>query len=553
MGKLNISLKTILDRHISPLMHHNVVLNSEQDVVSLIRDTGMINIDGCEINFKLNIKSILQYFADEGIILRDIRIVNSVLNKGISFFDVQIDGNLYFWENTCWKCDFSNLKVNGFSYFSNTIFKSISTFDHAVFLKDCFFWGVEFFDKCSLRNCEFQGRLDFWNAAFYNAVDFSHSTFKSDFDFSNTECSGMVLFKDTAFGNKENSSMSIFDNMQCRESVVFADSNFRSEVSICKSNCKKVLDITRCSINNTMAITDTVFSNLKMNYTHFYSPVYIKGAENVECIDLQNAWIDTILNIYFIGHSRIQNLSFNKTIFSKNSIVSIEGIDVEDSCEINFCNIIGVLSIYNSKINLVEANCSSVIGSLILKDTKINLIDLTNSTSTGRIITDSNNCLNPLNRETANILRHQKEKEGDVILSLRYKEIEMRRYKADFDKLSILEKIRNIDEIIIVKLNYWSNDYGQSWLRGVAFTLLVSFIFTILLSIINKEIGLTNFYYQFFQQDFWNRVIEFLWFPSVDEFKSKDLLYVITSLLGKIMVAYGIFQTAMSFRKYSKS
>lgn len=170
MGKLNNSLNAILESHISPITQTSVVLNSEQEVADYIRKNGMFNLDGCEINFKLNIKSILQYLTEEEINITDIRIVNSILRNGVSFYDVQIRGNLYFWENKCGKCDFSNMTVGGFSYFSNTVFESTVSFDHAICKRDCFFWGTEFLDFGYLRNCEFEGRLDFWNAAFYKRL-----------------------------------------------------------------------------------------------------------------------------------------------------------------------------------------------------------------------------------------------------------------------------------------------------------------------------------------------------------------------------------------------
>lgn len=382
----------------------------------------------------------------------------------------------------------------------------------------------------------------------------SHSSFKSDFDFSNTVCTDIVLFKDTSFGSEKKSSMSIFDNIICKESLIFTDSNFRNEISICNSKIIKDLDISRCSVNNIITISQTVYQNLRLNYTHIYSPIYIICDDIIESIDFQGAWIDTIVNIRRNNHVKIHDLLFNKSILSKNSIITIEGIEVDKNLEIKFANILGVLSIYNSKLKFLSADCSSVIGSLILKDISIDLISLTNSTATGRIITDSDHCLNPLNRETAYILRHQKENEGDIILSLKYKEIEMRRYNEDFDKLSFLKKIKSLDEITIVKLNFWSNDYGQSWIRGIIFTLMVSFTFTLLLSIINSEVFmLKDLLNLLSNKEFWNKVIEFLWFPSVDELQSRDLWVVIVLLFGKILVAYGIFQTVSSFRKYSKS
>lgn len=554
MGTLNPDLSPIIEKHITPIKQTTKILNNELDVISLIRESGMLNIDGCTVTFKLNINSIFQIAHEEGISFHNIRIVNSILDKGVSFYDVHISGNLYFWENVCGSCDFSNLVVDGYSYFSNSLFHHGVLFDHAVFHKDTFCWGVEFNGEVSFRNCIFNGRIDFWCATFLKKVDFSHSEFYNDVDFSNTVFNHKLLLNDTSFGKSDETSLAIFDNMVCISSVSFADSSFRSEISVCKSAFHDLFDFSRCSIYHTLTSSGTTFKRLSFNYTHVYSPLYLLDIQgDTESIDFQHIWVDSIINILNKNDNCLSHISFDKSIFSNNSIITIEGINLEkNSLSLNFCNILGVISIFSSKIALLEMKCTSVIGSLIIKDTNIDLTDLTNSTSSGRIITDSKYCLQSRNRETANILRHQKENEGDIILSLKYKEKEMRHYNEDFDKLSLLDKLRNFDEIIIVKLNYWSSDYGQSWTRGVCFTLIVSVIFTFALAIINHEIQMHNIIRSVSQPDFWKEVINFLWFPSTD-FKSDELLYIIISLLGKILVAYGMFQTAMSFRKYSKS
>ena len=554
MGTLNPDLSTIIKKHITPIKQKTKVLNNESDVICLIKELGMLNIDGCTVTFKLNINSIFQIAHEEGLSFHNIRIVNSILDKGVTFYDVHIPGNLYFWENVCGACDFSSLEVDGFSYFSNSLFHHGVLFDHAVFHKDTFCWGVEFKGDVSFRNCIFNGRIDFWCATFENKVDLSHSGFYKDVDFSNTLFQDKLLLNDTSFGKTDETSLAIFDNMKCFSLVSFGDSSFRSEISLCKSYFYDLLDFSRCSIYHTLTSSETTFKRLSFNYTHVYSPLYLLDVQgNTKSLDFQHIWADSIINILNKTSNCLSHISFNNSIFSNNSIITIEGINLENnSLSLNFCNILGVISIYSSKIALLEMKCTSVIGSFIIKDTRINLTDLTNSTSTGRIITDSKYCLQSRNRETANILRHQKENEGDIILSLKYKEKEMRHYNEDFSKLSFVDKLRNFDEIIIVKLNYWSSDYGQSWTRGICFTLIISTIFTFLLALINHEIQWCNLLSFVSNKDFWKEVINFLWFPSTD-FKSDALIYIITSLLGKVLVAYGMFQIAMSFRKYSKS
>lgn len=556
MGVLNPKLKPIIERHLSPIKHHIKVINNEADAILLIKKTGMFNFDGCDIYYKLNVNSILQKLKDSKISINNIRIVNSRIHKGISFCDVSIGGNLYFWENQCDNiCDFSNIEVLGYSYFSNTLFQGDAIFDYSTFHRDCFFWSVTFLGEAHLRSCTFLGRIDFWCANFQKKGDLSHSSFSKDVDFSNTTFNTDISFRDTSFGDLDNSSIAIFDNVLCDGSISFHDSNIKSEVSICKSDIKGVIDYSRCSLQSTFSCAKSSYSGIVFNDSHIYSPLYLLDSQrDINNVDFQRTWIDSIVNLRFSNEWHIGTLSFNNSIFSSHSIVTIEGVLSKSMLGLNYCNILGVVSMYTSKIDCIALQCTSVIGSLIIKDTTIQNIDLTNATSTGRIITDSNYCINPINRETANILRHQKEKEGDIIMSLKYKEIEMRRYKKEFDSQPLKTRLKNLDEIIIVKFNYWSNDYGQSWTRGVIFTIIVSFIFSFVLYFLEHELlfSFKNIIHILTHQYFWKDVINFLWFPSSD-FNSNEILYVVIALIGKVLVAYGMFQTAMSFRKYNKS
>lgn len=142
-----------------------------------------------------------------------------------------------------------------------------------------------------------------------------------------------------------------------------------------------------------------------------------------------------------------------------------------------------------------------------------------------------------------------------MVLSLEYKKIEMRKYNYEMSQKPVLQKIMRLQELIIVKLNYVSNDYGQSWFRGILFILSISIITNVLLVLITycgsdiyKSISL------FTQEKFWHEVITFMWLPftKIEDVTSYSLLYNLIYILGKILIAYGLFQTAVSFRKYSK-
>ncbi len=564
MGTKNENLCKILDFYYALDNNDKRTLLNEMEVLHLVEQHGKLNLDNVVINCKLNIKNILQYAAKQNIVIDNIRITNCTLLKGISFYDTEILGNLYFWENICESSEFSKCKVNGYSYFSNTIFRGITSFNQAFFVRDTFFWGVEFMQEAYFRECVFSGQVDLWCAEFKDTVDFNYSRFNKDADFSNCFFRNKVLFQNTVWGeNKQEASKIVLDNINCKGLVSFNGANFRSVLSISYALFSSRIEFEKCSFGDTITSEYSIFTSVSFSYSHFYSPIYLNNirGKKIELL-FTNIWSDSLMSVSCYTNkqknSLLDYISFDKSIFSKHSIVIIEGLFVKkDVFKCNYCNILGMFSIYNSDIDSFEMKSSSIIGSLILKDTNIKDIDLTNSTSTGKMITNSNVCFRPVNRETAYLLRHEKEKEGDIVMALKYREIEMKIYNKEFEMYSFKKKLSNIDEITIMKLNYWSNDYGQSWMKGILFTFFTSFIFTFALMLLTQDLvfygGMKDLF--LFNVHFWIEVLNFLWLPStfLDDFQSKGLLYTLICLIGKIMVAFGIFQTAASFRKYSKA
>ncbi|MBD0404255.1 hypothetical protein [Flammeovirga sp. EKP202] len=152
-------------------------------------------------------------------------------------------------------------------------------------------------------------------------------------------------------------------------------------------------------------------------------------------------------------------------------------------------------------------------------------------------------------RETYRQLKIALEKQGNKNLALQFKAKEMYYLRKELNF--------GTDKILLY-LNFISNNHGISWIRGVAFTLIISFLF---FCIYNSTLSPQYFYWGF---DFsfeetkegfligLNHFTNFITsFPKLRlDDNSNTWQTNITVLLSRIFIGYGIYQTIISFRKY---
>ena len=119
---------------------------------------------------------------------------------------------------------------------------------------------------------------------------------------------------------------------------------------------------------------------------------------------------------------------------------------------------------------------------------------------------------------------------------------------------------KNINDLSMLYLNKWSNNYGRSWIRGIFFTLLIGMIvFGALSSNTNlifkfEKVGVENFIHDFI------KIINILDLKPFDDenenylfSESKDWVFYLILFIGRIFIGYGYYQTIQAFRKYGKS
>ncbi|UOE47418.1 hypothetical protein MTO98_23715 [Mucilaginibacter sp. SMC90] len=148
-------------------------------------------------------------------------------------------------------------------------------------------------------------------------------------------------------------------------------------------------------------------------------------------------------------------------------------------------------------------------------------------------------------RGTARLLKNEAKKINNQIGGLSYYRKEVQAHAREL-------RWRNWEDRLLLLLNQISNNYGTSWSRGVLFTLLSGLLcFTAFW--LCAENSLVS------QQpaNFWATYINFIWLPSGLQglLDTTGRLHggiagVCFFLLGKVLIAYGIYQTIAAFRKY---
>ena len=153
-------------------------------------------------------------------------------------------------------------------------------------------------------------------------------------------------------------------------------------------------------------------------------------------------------------------------------------------------------------------------------------------------------------RETYRIIKQSFKNNGNTIQAQYFHSLELAAYSFELENSNGKRA-----EKIMMKLNYWSNNYGQNWLRALGFTLIITLITYLLIlstahdklifSLTLKSVGDTlNYFIQLINLTNWK------YKPFSVELNS--IGYVIL-FLGRIFISYGYYQLVQAFRKLSKN
>lgn len=158
------------------------------------------------------------------------------------------------------------------------------------------------------------------------------------------------------------------------------------------------------------------------------------------------------------------------------------------------------------------------------------------------------------------ILKKQAISRNDNINAFHYRKNELNSYITELKNKKIISQER-----FVLFLNKISNNHGISWIRGVWFTLLSWIIFYSLFKLAEDDfycLTHNDCTIALFQKNFLSSAIDYLWIPQGLKDLSAGLindhvwwvstLMILTFILGKILIAYGLFQTISAFRRHGK-
>ncbi len=150
---------------------------------------------------------------------------------------------------------------------------------------------------------------------------------------------------------------------------------------------------------------------------------------------------------------------------------------------------------------------------------------------------------------------------NDSVYALIFKKMEMDAYRKSLIsdipemKISALKAFVNrnniLADLIILNLNKLSNSYGNSYLRGIVFTFII-WIFFFSWFILKRD-GMGGIFI-WTDGEYLKEAVDYFWlFGGIDGLiKGKTVTWgqIFQLFSGKILLAYGIYQTITAFRKY---
>lgn len=498
-----------------------------------------------------------------------------------------------------YKVDFSNSILYN-TQFYNTQFDKDVIFDGASFYSTTNFSGSSFYGFVSFHGIDVShmkyksdevniiyGRIDFINIHFYNDVSFGVLKWEntSNVHFSNNIFDGEVEFQ----------LCSLIDSS--KNKIDFSNNRFSSDVII-------------VGINN----NKEKYYKLSINFdgSHFDKKLKIWGMY-IRKVSMKNCHFNDTVNISLNKYDANSTLDFsystiNCLFFIDSDLGDDKGLPIELNSEISFYKSYIRENAYiflrninngedNKKNGRLNFEFANILGNITIQDSFLEKIMMEKATTYGNI--NIENVQSEYDYDAIVSIKNGLIKSKKTFEALNFKAKEMESYTKKvleeiltpeylykintskwwiFNIISLIltpalliisiiipfkgKRITLIREYTLLTFNRISNNYGMSWTRGIIFTIACSFIFYLLYSISMNTVELTwNVRtWMLFSSEYWEKVLGFLWLPNSDGFR--DLLTNPTEvsirsyiwfILGKIFIAYGIFQTISAFRKYGKN
>lgn len=530
-----------------------------------------------------------KYNNETFVITQNINIINENINKEINF------SNCIFQEN---------INLSGCSFNKNSVFSYIKNIqgeiiaNATIFQKEVNFSKANFKEHVNFSGCNFNLKVDFSETIFGIKKKYESSSeikflienakFQKEVDFSKAIFYDAIYFSETEF------CTDIED--YAKKSINFENAQFKRKVRF-----------HHCKFHNTVRFENTSFNKLVDFYcAHFYKPQQFHFTDFLDRAIFSNTEFHE--EVQFL-HCKVDNsyVRFESATFKK-------GLDISRSNfndKVNFWNIeieeSGEQYIFNNLKSLKYANDFEVQDKTptIYKQLR----------ETYRIIKDNFYRQNNKIEGSEFYIKEMSVYQREQFKKLGYNRLEHLKKLITEKKISaFLPNIRNsikdftieqviiifisiiylifvlkityetkadpfiftflltpillfclfyIKDIILLLFNRISNYFGTDWVRGVVFTMMTGSLVSFFLLCRNYNLWHINIY----DINAWIQSIGFLIriINVVDmkpfEENGNSLVKLVDNndtnniilFIGRIFVAYGVYQTVQAFRKFGKS
>ncbi|MEW5676442.1 pentapeptide repeat-containing protein [Flavobacterium enshiense] len=377
-------------------------------------------------------------------------------------------------------------------------------FEQSLFTFHANFRNIKSFESIVyFQNSEFKKTVTFKNKTFKKEVHFEGCKFEDHVDFSNAEFHDVVTFPD--FSSVINFRKAKFN------SDVFFGKNFNDVVTFSHSEFKNNVDFSESTFEKDVYFNDCIFEK----------DVYF---EVVDFVNKVNSWNVTYKSNVTFKWSNFRGKANFSEIKVEKGLLDLHGVNFEKNSYF-----------YNSTIKNLDLDKSVIDKGVFFLGSKIK----------------------KSNRETFRIIKNEFNKQNNHIESLNYHQREMYSYfkellaelipKKNESILNYLLKfLRNLNNLVILLLNFISNFFGLSWIFGVVFTFTSTYLmYKLYVSHLTFE-GEISFW-QYYPQ-FLSPIHKFDFIENVKQTKYSYLI----DFLGRIVSSFGFYQTVQAFRKYGK-
>lgn len=420
-----------------------------------------------------------------------------------------------------------DLKIKSFTNFSNIIFKGGEY--EFIYFDGTFNNQINFERKIKNEHLHFESSI------FKNRIDFKEGDFEY-INFYRSSFQGLIVFHGYDILKNESSEISI-------KELTVHSSYFEKNVNL---SIEDIKDLTLSNNNFKQILSFDNYNNKNKNssYSDYLAFIRINlSGSNQGNIIIENVYADITIsdinlgNIYFKNidlHTLHINEFHNKGNISFTNLKSGVYLAIQNS-------IIGNFNLLNEDLNIFQeiVISNSNLKGLILSIYPKKIRSYSYDPKIGYGLEDKSKNNQNL-KNIYNQLKQVAKSNGDIDHMNKYKSLELRKL--------IKTKRFGFDSILLF-LNWISNNNGQSWTRGVLFTLIVAFMFFLLyIYSLGIELDLKNQYKDY--------ILYISSFPKLELEKHLDMnrCWNVSLIIwiSRILISYGIYQTVAAFRKYGK-